>query len=280
MLITARAWWMVGRRCRDYRPQPVNLALFRRWVRQFDAVDRPYATELVSRIKYFSEADVRRALVRQNAALLKKLQGSGVGLDRVIYVQVDEAGSSSPVMLNILRDAVGLDRSEAHFLDSRDVFGLNDLTNALGAGAIIYVDDFIGTGNQICRSRDFSAEYVVGNFSEFVLAPAICEEAYYEFGPRGITAYADHLHSKADRPLHENGTLLPEEVRERLRRYCLAMDPRWGLGYKQLATMVVMYRNSPNTTPMLFRGSRDQQPLAGLFPRVTDLPGASKSETA
>lgn len=272
MFGTARALWLVSWRFRDYRPQSVNVAAFRRWLRQFDRADRPHITELLTGIRYFSEHDVRRALVRQNAALLHALGKFHVGLENVIYVQFDEAGSSSPAMLNLLRDSAHLDRAGSHFLDSKDVQGLNDLTNSLETGALVYVDDFIGTGVQICRSRDFFAKYVVGNFSEFVLAPVICEEAIYQFALRGIVAYADHLHSKSERPLHENGTALPQPVKEHLREVCRSMDPRWGLGYKELATMVVIYRNSPNTMPMLLRGSHGQTPTIGIFPRITDLP--------
>ena len=45
-----------------------------------------------------------------------------------------------------------------------------------------------------------------------------------------------------------------------------------GLGYNQLATMVILYRNSPNTVPSVFRGSSNQAPFAGLFPSWKDLP--------
>ncbi len=36
--------------------------------------------------------------------------------------------------------------------------------------------------------------------------------------------------------------------------------------------MVVLYRNAPNSVPALLRGSQNQVPFAGIFPRTTDMP--------
>ena len=61
-------------------------------------------------------------------------------------------------------------------------------TNELEEGAIVYVDDFAGTGRQFCTTRDNVKENIVGSFVEFLLVPVICEEALYELGKRDIEA--------------------------------------------------------------------------------------------
>ncbi len=38
------------------------------------------------------------------------------------------------------------------------------------------------------------------------------------------------------------------------------------LGYKELATMVVLYRNARNSVPAILRGSLNQKLFAGIFP--------------
>jgi hypothetical protein len=112
---------------------------------------------LLEKVAYFSEAQVKKFLVDQNNALMSRLEADGLLPNKFIYVQVDEAGSSSPVMLNLLRDSAGLQQRGCHLLDSRDISSLISLTNSLGEGAIIYVDDFLGSGMQFCQSRDFTA---------------------------------------------------------------------------------------------------------------------------
>lgn len=136
----------------------------------------------------------------------------------------------------------------------------------------MYVDDFVGSGDQFCTARDFAMTSVVGTFSEFLLVPSICEEAIYEIGKRGIEAYAGHLHSKAERPLHDNSNLFEATCKQRMRELCSGISPKMGLGYKELATMVVLYRNAPNGIPAILRGSLNQKPFRGVFPRTTDLP--------
>lgn len=259
-------------RFRDYRPQPVTFAGVYRWIKQFEKRDRRHAGALLESVIYLSERDTRRILVQQNEALIRRLAAAGLPAKKLLYLQVHDAGSSSPVMLNLLRDAAGLERRGCHFLDSRNSLGINKLTNEVGEGALIYVDDFVGTGNQFCSARDFAVKSVVGTFSEFLLVPSICEEGLYQLGQRGIEAFAGHVHSKSERPLHDNSWLLDGDAKARLRLVCKGISPKMSLGYKELAAMVVLYRNAPNSVPAVLRGSLNQKPFAGIFPRTTDLP--------
>ena len=176
------------------------------------------------------------------------------------------------MMLALLRDAARLERLGCKFIGSREVLNLNRMTNELGEGALIYVDDFLGTGSQFCEERRFMMENVVGNFAEFLLVPCICEEAYKSLSEIGVEVLTERIHTRAERPLHDDSAILLPEAKERLRALCTQIDRNSALGYKGLASMVVIYRNSPNTLPVMFRGSVDQNPVAGIFPRISDLP--------
>ena len=259
-------------RFRDYKPMPISLLSVDRWIRQFKRDDWTLVGQLLDNVIYLSEKTTRKILVDQNAALMSRLVAAGLSPKQLIYVQVHDAGSSSPVMLNILRDAAGLERRGCRFVDGHDSLRLNATMNEIGEGALIYIDDFVGTGNQFCKERDFAAKNFVGSFSEFLLAPSICEEAFYKISDRGIEAFAGHVHSKAERPLHANSTIFDPNEKERMQLLCRAVNRKFGLGYKDLATMVVLYRNAPNTVPAMLRGSLNQTPFFGIFPRTTDLP--------
>jgi hypothetical protein len=259
-------------RFHDYKPKPLSLLSVSRWISQFERADRMLAQQFLDNVIYISESKTRDILIKQNAALMKRLLAAGLSPKKLIYVQVHDAGSSSPVMLNLLRDAAGLERLGCKFVDARDSLRLNKKMSEVGVGALIYVDDFVGTGNQFCEERDFAARSFVGTFSEFLLAPSICEEAYYQISQRGIEAYTGHVHSKAERPLHQNSSIFDHEQKERLHLICKGVNAKFALGYHQLATMVVLYRNAPNTVPAILRGSLNQKPFAGIFPRWKDLP--------
>lgn len=272
MIDFLRAWALVKIRYGGFEPSTVDATGLRRWLSQFQQRDRTYLLQLLRHVRYRDANHVASALVRQNRALLNRLKSADVPPDHVVYLQIDDAGSSSPAMLSLLRDRAGLEQLGCKLLDSRDVIGINNVTNQLETGALVFVDDFVGTGNQFCRSHDAVEVSIVGNFSKFVLAPVICEEALPKLFARSVQPETGEIHMRADRPLHQDSVLLSLEAKMRLTELCLEMHPKFGLGYEQMATMVILYRNTPNTVPLVLRGSQGQSPRSGLFPRWSDMP--------
>ena len=63
-----------------------------------------------------------------------------------------------------------------------------------------------------------------------------------------------------------------DKGRQRLIEICKEIRPNTSLGFDNMATMVVLYRNAPNSLPAILRGSDKQFPFYGLFPRFKDLP--------
>ena len=157
-------------------------------------------------------------------------------------------------------------------LDSRDGVGLLEASYRLEEGAIVYVDDFIGTGNQFVKSRDIVAQNILGRWVEFLLAPYICEEALEKLKSRAIEPRAVSIHTKVERFLHPESNHCPRELKLELLRVCRRVDGRYALGYRHLGSMIVFSRNCPNTTPVVIRGNKGQDPFVGLLPRTSDLP--------
>ena len=175
-------------------------------------------------------------------------------------------------MLNLLRNAANLEKLSAGLVDSRDTELLRELTSSLGTGALVYVDDFTGTGKQFLRNRRNAAEYLIGNFSEFFLVACACSEAEEKIQREGVVCRSIIAHKRSERPLHERSNLLPQETKSSLQAECFKIHPKEGLGFKKLATNVVLYGNAPNTTPLLLRGSLQQKPRLGVLPRFDELP--------
>ncbi len=113
---------------------------------------------------------------------------------------------------------------------------------------------------------------MVGTFSEFFLVPVICEEAHRRIAQAGVVPVTSLQHTVDQRPLHRSSAILSEDSKKDLVDVCKQVNPKAGLGFDDLATMVVFYRNAPNTVPLLFRGSLQQLPYRGIFPRTDDLP--------
>jgi len=257
---------------KSYNQNKISLASIYNWLCQFQENDREMIVLLFSYIRFYSQEKITQILLKQNENLLQKMKKNGIEPDHIIYITVDEPASSSHLMLNLLRDAGHLQRLRVHFMDSKNILGIIQKTNELGSGAIVYVDDFAGTGNQFLNSRKDIADGVplIGQFPEFFLVPAICIEAHMQITKAGVEVIADHIHNYSDRPLHSSCVRLKEDVKNRLIEIAKEIDKGAPLGYRDLASMVVFYRNSPNSLPSIFRGNVGQDISKGIFPRNTD----------
>jgi hypothetical protein len=102
------------------------------------------------------------------------------------------------------------------------------------------------------------------------VVPCICEEGFSTISREGIEVVPGLVH---ERPLHGYCADFDHVARERLiewSRERFADDYYEGLGYKRLATSVVLCTNAPDTTPLVLRGSAEAQ-FEGVFPRFNDL---------
>ena len=151
-------------RFRGYNPQPVTFGSTHRWMGQLEKRDRRVVGKLLDNVIYFSEERTKRILVALNDQLLNRLSGVGVPAKKIVYVSFDDTASSSHMMLGMLRDNSALLQRGCNLCDSRDIRGLTELADRLKDGAIVYVDDFVGSARQFGRARDFVMQYVFGNF--------------------------------------------------------------------------------------------------------------------
>ena len=259
-------------RFRDYKPQAVTFGSAHQWMGQFDKQDRRLAGSLLDNVVYFSEDRTTRILIKLNAAILQRLANNGIPAKKVIYVSFDETSSSSHIMLGMLRDKAALIQRGCNLCDARDVRGLKETADRLEDGAIVYIDDFIGSARQFCNARDFAMQFVQGDFVEYMMAPSICEEGQIALAERKIEVVADTIHKRTDRALQAESTFFSEKDRMRAVEICQRISPKMALGIDDMATMVVFYRNSPNQLPAMLRGNKNLKPFRGLFPRTTDLP--------
>ena len=265
-----RVSWKILFEFNDYKPKKVNLCSVLDWVNQFPIPMRLNLFKLLGYVFYYSEKKTGSIISSLNKALLEKLKSDGVDITQVIYYSHDAGAGSSQVILNMLRDTDNLERRGANLVsDSRH---LEETTNKIGRGAIIYVDDFIGTGTQFIENRNWIANFISGVFSEFVMAPIICEESISKLDELGISPIFEKIYCFTERPLHQNSNILKNEEKSKLIQICENIDPKFGLGYKNSAAMVVFYRNSVKNIPLVLRGNVKQNPYRGIFPRTDDLP--------
>ena len=263
--------WLAYWRLREYEPNKGKLSPLRvaNWVNQYPESIRDDVARLAAGLEYISKNRLIQDLKRLNARIEALLDADGISTKNIVYVSIDDPASSSPAMCKLLRDQGGL--PNAKFVPSTSGLQIHKLTKTLESGAIVYVDDFSGTGKQFVSARDNVRDNISGNFSEFFLLSRICEEALEVVKAQEVQPIYGKQHTRAERPLHSECVLLSEIERKRLVEI---LNEKWrdgSLGYMKLATNIVFYHAAPNTTPMLFRGDKEQRPMIGIVPRWEDL---------
>lgn len=272
MLLDWLAAYKLAKRLNAYRPQTAKFKRTLAWLRQYSPSERSAIRKTLPYLIFVDEQSFVSNLCEENEKLLARLKAKGITPAQIIYASVHDAGSSSQVCLNLLRDHGRLARSGCHFVDSKDVKQISALTGKIGNGVIVYVDDFAGTGKQFSKAQQHLAEFVQGNFSHHVIFHTVCPEAYDKIEKTGVSICPFRLHRQEDRPLHPASDILLPAEKDLIRKTCRRMSGVYGLGFNEMATMVVFYRNSPNTIPMIFRGQIGQTPWFGVVPRFDDMP--------
>ncbi len=141
-------------RLKGYEPQPITPSTLYRWLNQFEAADRSAVLTLLENVTFFNKERVVRSLLDQNAALHEKLSIEGINPDHIIYVHIDEPGSSNSIMINLLRNRANLQRLDCRFVDASNPAKVLEWIVKLKQVAVVYVDDFLGSGDQFCTARD------------------------------------------------------------------------------------------------------------------------------
>lgn len=259
-------------RFRKYRPQKVTPWSVLRWLHQYPKNERELVKKAALRLQQVNERDMISSLVESNTALIRELKEANIPYKNIIYVSVSNAGSSSQLILHLLRDAARLENLGCKLIDAGNSAELHRTTAQLGSGAIVFVDDFAGSGNQFCGQHNVIGSYIVGNFSQYFLIHTVCEEAMAPIRNTGVDIRSHQIHQRKDRPLHPASTTLSSAERILLTDRAKAIARRGGLGYNDMATMVVFERNAPTNVPTLFRGDKGQKNFKGFIPRTTDLP--------
>jgi len=257
-------------RLRGYEPQPVTFLRIWQWIRQFPRDHHENLLRLLSDVRLITRKQTLATLLSCNEEILRRLEKDGVGVRDVVYVEMDSAGSSSGVMLHLLRNHARLLQRGATFVHSTSVEEVRRATQKIGRGALVYVDDFSGSGDQFIQNRGHVIQYLPNTFSEFFLTACICEEAWLRLDAKGIVPVTGLILWKRTRPLHADSVVLDPDVRSELVQLCLQVGPA-GLGYRDLATNIVLYSNAPDSTPLVLRGSVGQKPYRGVLPRYQDL---------
>jgi hypothetical protein len=265
-----------------YRGQTINEDRIRTWLSQFETIEEQrYMFTVLQNLKFYSEGFAR-----------KKMKEAHEIVKRGLIQRMDETKRSD--ILVSYADSLG--KSGAHFArlyaDEVPIYAANvvekgQLSSILatkqGIQAIVFIDDFVGTGNTaITNFRTLHAELsqlLVTNRIKMVFVALVAfidgwkqlEGVVEKLSPK-IEIHACEVLEEADKCFSENSRIFKSsderiKARETAIKYGARLEKKWPLGYGGLQLAVVFEYGCPNNSlPILWKSPTKEKWLP-LFKR-------------
>jgi hypothetical protein len=254
----------------DYQPiRGVGKPEIMRWLRQFSAQHRELAIKLAQSIHYYGTHSVNGMLRPLKQLIDQQIEAEHAAAAQVFYLPGGRTAESGPSMLHRFRNMNKMQNS-THFTDLLEapqrLFGLQK-------PVLYFLDDFVGTGKQICDYWDHRVREVIPEY----IPMYFCVIAGFRDGidrvekdtPFRVLAVEElttrhHLLGSANHTFNNS-------QKQALKAYC----DSWGnhpLGHGNAGMLVSFSHGTPNNAPSVIRGSEKQKPMCGILPGWEDLP--------
>lgn len=251
-------------RFRYYRDPPDKAAI-EAWLNLFNAEHQAVAAKVLDNVVIVSERQIhegyRRALNNLDGWHLDEAQRKG----RWFFVGFGKPSESGPAMLRLFKEAndMAVAKYEPLFRSLADLPALK-LT---ALDTVVFIDDFAGTGRQVCKMWPIVAELVASEATCHLVLTAATADATEAIAQRTTLL----CHADAVLPPDANifadacETFTPEE-KAVIESYGERADPRNPKGFGRCGLLFVLSHKTPNNSIPILHVNEVER-WVGLFPR-------------
>lgn len=261
----------------SYRDGVTNLSI-QSWLDQFEARDRDLAARTLDVVEYFGQGHIYQTFQQALSALPgwhvepNERQGNWR-----FAAMSGSAGESGDAMLHHFRVANRLDskRYNGLFVDRSVLFRQtmlpeNDPTRIGATDSVVLLDDFSGTGDQVCDAwnspvTSFGALLADVGRVYLVLVAATAGARRRISEETSISLIHAHELRETDNIFSDQCTHFTEADRARLLRYGQIADRNYPMGRGDCGLVVVFQHRSPNNSIPILHAVKSR--WVGLFPR-------------
>jgi hypothetical protein len=254
----------------DYMPlSGVSQSRIVNWLGQFRPEHTALALQVAKSIQYYGSHSVDGNLRALGKAILWHIRHEAIPFNGVFYVPVGSVAESGQDIARRYRNVNGMQRRKDQFVHIRE---LPEKLFEHQRTMVVFLDDFVGTGNEVCGFWREAAEGLVPEYVPIYLGVI----AAYADGIKRIeeecpiTVVTIHELDSRHKLIDAANTAFTQLEKDVLEQYC----QQWGncpLGYCDMGALVSFFHGTPNDAPSLIRGSRKQRPYRGLLPGWPDL---------
>lgn len=255
----------------DYLPISggVNQTHIIKWLGQFKNDHLSLALKMAKSILYIGNHSIDSQLRTLGIRIRRHIQRERINLDNVFYVPVGNVGESGLDIAHRYRNVNRMHQRSNQFVH---LVELPDRLFKQDEKMVVFLDDFIGTGKQVCDYWRDVASQIVPEYIPMCLGVVA---AYHD----GINRVEDDCPFPVlavlelgyrHRLLDAGNQVFTDAERRIFQEYC----DEWGnnpLGFGDVGALVSFFHGTPNNAPSLIRGSKKQRPRRGLLPGWDDL---------
>lgn len=237
----------------------MNEAHILRWVNQFDIMDHELAVKILDKIKYFGASRIRGMTLQLVDIALQYLANARTS--SIFFVAVGEDYEGSRVVVRALRDIKRQTNGDWQIRTMTDLVGLK----ADDVDAIVFVDDFSGTGNKLCNWWRLVEAIVLPKHAQVIIGLLVmnylANDRISEFADE--TLFVLELNERDNALSTESEHFEPDE-QQALLRYCrkTGAPKKYSMGYGSCGLLIAFKHACPNNSiPVLWWNSDDWNSL-------------------
>lgn len=262
----------ISARFRDYKPRRITPLIAFRFLAQFPRRERKIVVRLLDHICYIKHSEAVQNVLSEVMQIVNKLVHDGTREELIFVVPASKAGKSSVVMFEEISARIRQMFPSLSFLSDGATTGIRDQIPFRSQSAVIFVDDFVGTGEQFQGSLKAWTEVLEGRDSRFFLVvAAACEEGKRRVEDGGAQVCSTVMHDANERMWAKCRTALSEEAWNQFAVLACELHSKAPFGHKNGGSMIVLERHCPNNVALVLRGTYGQRVWLGLFPRYDQL---------
>ncbi len=251
-----------------YEPVAVNDVRIHRWLRQFGPQDYDLGLSFLQEIQYYAAARQQQLCKVLHKLVVEEVNGVGISAKKTVYVPMGAAGESGHMIAYRYERANRLSGGKVV-----DLLNVPRVIHERKGVAIVFLDDFVGTGAQaVSYWNDRVKDVVPGNIPLFYAVLVGCQGGAKNVeGNTPLRVVCSHYLTE-DRILGSTKcNRFSLAGRAALLRYCRQARRKNPLGYGALGVLVSFQHGTPSNAPSILRGSPRQHPWLGVLPRTEDL---------
>lgn len=244
----------------------VGEELIRDWIKQFSEQDRDTAARVLDVVDFFGSDRISTVLRNGLHSIpgwsQKKSERKGEWRFAAYAASAGESGDS---MLHSFRLANGLD-SKAH--NKMFIHPSQIVLEKLGPDdTLVFVDDFVGTGKQVCDTwHETINELVIGIGRVFLLVVAATKEAVKKVKDEtDMRLIPSHTLGPSDNLFSPQCKHFSEDEKASILEYNKLVDEKNPHGFGKCGLVVVFQHRCPNNTIPILHAATEG--WSGLFPR-------------